>query len=179
MTRQVSRLELLVGNLLDVTRITGGSFALDRTNVDLAELVRDVVVRFADELDRARCQVTLSVPASLVGHWDRLRLDQVVTNLISNAIKYAAGAPVQISLEERGDMARLTVVDHGIGVPEAAKGKIFKRFERAPTAQYYGGLGLGLYISHQIVQAHGGRIAVTDTPGGGATFVVELQRLPR
>jgi signal transduction histidine kinase len=176
MTRQVARLELLVGNLLDVTRIAGGSFSLDRSDVDFSELLHDVVERFADELDRGRCQVTLSAPSSIVGHWDRLRLDQVVTNLISNAVRYAAGAPVEIVLEEKDDTARLTVVDHGIGVPEAAKGKIFNRFERAATSTYYGGLGLGLYISHQIVQAHGGRIVVSDTPGGGATFVVELPR---
>src|SRR5258705_5000343 len=150
MTRQVARLELLVGNLLDVTRIAGGSFALERVDVDFSELLHDVVERFADEFDRGRCRVTLSAPPSIVGHWDRLRLDQVVTNLISNAVRYAAGAPVEIVLEERDDTARLTVVDHGIGVPEAAKGKIFNRFERAATAMYYGGLGLGLYISHQI-----------------------------
>jgi signal transduction histidine kinase len=176
MTRQVARLEQLVGNLLDVTRITGGSFVLDRSEVDLAELVRDVAERFADELDRARCVMTLSVPPSVIGNWDRLRMDQVVTNLISNAVKYAPGTPVEISLEETADAARLLVVDHGIGVHEAAKAKIFNRFERAETGRYYGGLGLGLYISHQIVSAHGGRITVTDTPGGGATFVVELPR---
>jgi signal transduction histidine kinase len=176
MTRQVSRLELLVGNLLDVTRIAGGSFALNRADMDLAELVRDVVERFGDELDRARCRVILTMPSSVVGFWDRLRLDQVVTNLISNAVKYASGAPIEITIEATAETARLEVVDHGIGVPEGAKTKIFKRFERAPTAQYYGGLGLGLYISLQIVLAHGGRIAVSDTPGGGATFVVELPR---
>jgi signal transduction histidine kinase len=177
--RQVSRLELLVGNLLDVTRITGGSFALNRADMDLVELVRDIVERFGDELDRARCSVTISAPTSVIGHWDRLRLDQVVTNLISNAVKYAAGAPVEIAISDTVEWARLSVIDHGIGVPESAKGKIFKRFERAPSAQYYGGLGLGLYISHQIVHAHAGRIAVMDTPGGGATFIVELPRVPK
>jgi signal transduction histidine kinase len=176
MNRQVSRLELLVGNLLDVTRITGGSFVLDLTEFDLCALVFDVVERFADEFDRARCHATLSAPPSIVGHWDRLRIDQVVTNLISNAVKYAAGASVEIILEEHAGTARLLVVDHGMGVPDSAKGKIFGRFERAPSALYYGGLGLGLFISLQIVRAHGGRIEVRDTPGGGATFVVDLPR---
>jgi signal transduction histidine kinase len=109
-----------------------------------------------------------------VGSWDRSRVDQIVTNLVANAIKFGPGKPIEIVLGEEAGTTRLSVKDHGIGVDPARQERIFDRFERAVSDRHYGGLGLGLYISRQIAQAHGGSIRVESAPGAGATFTVEL-----
>nr|WP_211193786.1 ATP-binding protein [Pyxidicoccus fallax] len=172
--RQVQRLASLVETLLDVSHATTGRLQLMLDTVDLAPLVTEAVARMREELERAGSPVTLDVAPSVVGGYDRMRLDQVVTNLLSNAMKYGAGKPIEVVLERTGDRARLRVTDHGIGIAREDRERIFERFERAVPVRHYGGLGLGLWIARQIVEAHGGSIAVTDTPGGGATFRVEL-----
>ncbi len=173
--RQTDRLAKLVDSLLDVSRISTGRLQLQREELDLAGAVRDVVERFAVEADRAGCAIDVDDEPT-VGRWDRLRIEQVVTNLLSNAIKYAPGKPIEIEVHPDGDLARLVVRDHGIGIAPAALGRIFGRYERAVPARHYGGLGLGLYITHQIVEAHGGSISARSKPGEGATFTVELPR---
>ena len=174
--RNVERLNRLIANLLDISRIGAGRLDLDLEDVDLADVVREVVARFEDELARARCDVRLDLPPTAVGRWDRLRLDQVVTNLVSNAVKYAPGGPIAVAVEERGERVVLTVSDRGIGIPREAQGRIFERFERAVTDRNTGGFGLGLWIVRRIVEALGGQIHVESAPGEGATFVVELPR---
>ncbi|MFY0525008.1 sensor histidine kinase [Archangium gephyra] len=112
------------------------------------------------------------------GWWDRLRLEQVVTNLVSNAIRYGAGRPIHARVEVVGENARLVVRDEGIGIPPEALERIFGKFERAVSERHSGGLGLGLYITHSIVEAMGGTIRVESRPGQGSTFTVELPRSP-
>jgi signal transduction histidine kinase len=111
---------------------------------------------------------------SVIGHWDRLRLEQVVSNLIANAIKYGAGRPVEVRVSRGGSYALLEVRDHGIGVAEEDHDRIFQRFERAISGAHYGGFGLGLWISREIVLAQGGFIELESAPGKGATFTVRL-----
>jgi signal transduction histidine kinase len=170
---QALRINRLIGSLLDVSRITGGRLRLDREPVELRALVEEVLQRSEGALKRAGCAVQLTASA-VVGQWDRLRIDQVVTNLISNATKYAAGKPVRITVESDGKLARLVVADEGIGIDPADQARIFARFERAVSERNFGGLGLGLWISEQIVSAHGGAIRVDSRPGLGSTFTVEL-----
>jgi len=172
--RQVDRLGKLINELLDVSRITTGRLALQPEEVDLSALVHEVVGRMSDELARARCPVSLHVDEAVVGRWDRARLDQVVTNLLTNAAKYGKGKPIEVSLARAGQAARLTLRDHGIGIAPADQGRIFDRFERAVSERNYGGLGLGLWMVRQIVEAHGGRARVESAVGEGATFVVDL-----
>src|SRR5204862_5507355 len=105
---------------------------------------------------------------------DPLRIEQVVANLVTNAIKYGRGKPIELSVTRNGSVARLRVRDHGIGVPAEVRERIFDRFTRAVSVREYGGLGLGLFISKDIVEAHGGTIRVTSDSGDGATFEVEL-----
>ena len=173
--RQVRRLEKLVNNLLDVSRIAIGRFPLQREEVDLVPLVHNVAGQFSAEVARSGSELTLTLPAKAFGLWDPMRLEQVVVNLLSNAIKYGAGKPIVVTVECAGADARLVVRDRGIGIGAADQARIFERFERAVSLDY-GGLGLGLHITREIVRAHGGTIRVESAPGQGAAFIVELPR---
>lgn len=172
--RHVIRFANLIEQLLDVSRITSGKLEIHRERLDLAEVVRDVVARFEADLAKSGCNITVRADDSLVGEWDAFRMEQVVGNLLSNAIKYGGGAPIEIDLEEKNGMACLRVRDHGIGIAPKDQERIFQRFERAVSDLHYGGLGLGLWIVRQTVEAQGGRIAVESDAGKGATFTVEL-----
>jgi signal transduction histidine kinase len=174
--RQIARLTHLVDELLNVSRITAGRLALELDDVDLAAVVRDVVQRFAGEASRTGTQVALHV-TSVVGRWDRTALDQVVTNIMANALKFGAGKPIDLTVEAINGTASLVVADRGIGIPSDRIPHIFERFERAVSARQYGGLGLGLYIARAIIEAFGGSIeAMSPGPHEGATFTVRLPR---
>jgi|SRR6185312_3944956 len=173
--RQVIRLDKLIGNLLDVSRIAAGRLVIDPTETDLSTLVQEVTRQFEPQLARWNCKLQSQIEGSVIGWWDAPRIDQVVTNLLSNAIKYGGGKPIELSVESTVDRARLTVRDHGIGISVDDQRRIFGRFERAASLSY-GGLGLGLFISSQIVRAHGGTISVESTPDVGSVFVVDLPR---
>ncbi len=175
-SRQVRRLTSLVQDLLDVSHLREHGLHLQLEEVDLRELVTEIAARLADELHHAGCTVEIVAPGPILGQWDKVRLEQVVTNLISNAIKYGAGEPIALALSSTPAAARLVVRDRGIGIPPEVQAKIFARFERAVSARNFGGLGLGLYLVRQILDAHGGTIGVESTLGEGATFTIELPR---
>ncbi len=173
--RQSKRLAGLVDALLDASRIATGRLTLHLESVNLVDVVKDMVEQLGHELARAQCKLAVRVPdRPVLGRWDRLRLEQVVANLLSNAAKFGQGKPVMIAVEKTADTARLVVEDHGIGIPPEHLSQIFERFERAVSSREYGGLGLGLYIVRAIVEAMGGTVRVESTVGAGATFVVEL-----
>lgn len=172
--RQVRKLGALVGSLLDVSRLSTGRLQLHRTNVDLSDLTREIVAQLQLQAQASGCEVQLEAPAPVRGTWDRLRLEQVVTNLLSNAFKYGAGKPVHIQVWAEDGHARLRIRDEGIGIEPGQEERIFGMFERAVSDRHYGGLGLGLYISQQIIHALGGTIRVENQPSRGATFSVEL-----
>ncbi|HYO51869.1 ATP-binding protein [Archangium sp.] len=176
-TRQTARLSRLVESLLDVSRITAGQLLLQPEEFDFSEMVRDVVERFQAEARNAGCEISVGGETALVGRWDRLRLEQVVSNLLSNALKYGARKPVEVEARASDGMVRLAVTDHGIGINKEALGRIFGRFERAVSLRHFGGLGLGLFIAKQIAEAHGGSIVVQSQPGHGTTFTVVLPLL--
>ena len=137
-------------------------------------MARSVVGEMEDELEKSGCAVTCEGDESLRGQWDRSRLEQVVTNLLSNAMKYGGKRPIVVNVVRAGAMARLEVRDQGIGIPPEKREEIFQPFERAVSPNEYGGLGLGLFIVRRIVEQHQGRVSVESSPGSGATFVVEL-----
>lgn len=178
---QIERLSQLVNDLLDITRIQNGKFNLSPTELDLGELVQDVVDRFAAQLEEARCKLTMELQTGVKGYWDRYRIEQVVINLLSNAMKYGQAKPIHIQVGLEGPNAVLSVRDHGMGIPLERQAKIFDRFERVAGQEMerqITGLGLGLYIVKQILSAHGGTIQVASEPGKGSVFTVTLNARP-
>jgi PAS domain S-box-containing protein len=171
---QTARLVALVENLLDVSRLASGRLELQTSEFDLSELVAEVVGRLRSALDAGRCTIEISEQTNVVGRWDRMRLDQVLSNLLSNAIKYGAGRPVEVRLKRNDSHARIEVRDHGIGIASEDQARIFQRFERAASGAHYGGFGLGLWISHEIVSSFGGSIELESALGSGSTFSVLL-----
>jgi PAS domain S-box-containing protein len=180
-TRQTERLSGLVESLLEVSRITAGNLHLQLETFDFAEMVGAVVERFQPQARRAGSELTVrpgpALPA-LIGRWDRLRTEQLVSSLLANAIKYGSGKPVDVAVQANDGMVRLAVADQGIGIETAALERIFGRFERAVSLRHFGGLGLGLFIARRLAEAHGGSIAVQSQPGAGSTFTVLLPRQP-
>jgi PAS domain S-box-containing protein len=175
---QVGRLTSLVERLLDISRFGDGRLALDREDLDLVEIAGGVVEVMGEHARVMGCELRFKAPPTLRGSWDRIRLEQLITNLLSNALKFGARHPVDVAVDEGpkedGAVARLTVTDRGIGIDPQYQRRIFGRFERAVSPRNFGGLGLGLWVAKQIVDAHGGTISVRSTPGEGATFTVVL-----
>lgn len=172
--RQVQNLARMVGNLLDVSRITAHRLVLSVGEMDMVATFRDLIEQLGPELTRAKCPIHLSAPEALYGRWDALRINQIGTNLITNALKYGSGQPIEVKIEQTQGKARITVSDRGIGIASEDANRIFELFERSGAAKDFGGLGLGLYITRQVVEAHGGTIRVSSKPREGASFVVEL-----
>lgn len=176
----LQRLLALVDRLLDVSRINSGQLTLQLEDVDLARVVRDVTARYEEAARRADCALSVEVPPSVVGRFDRLRVEQVVANLLSNAFKYGAGQPVRLRLGpiEGAHEAVLQVQDQGAGIADADKKRIFDCFARSAADKSVSGLGLGLWIVRQIVHAQAGTIDVDSELGRGATFTVRLPLRP-
>jgi signal transduction histidine kinase len=173
-SRQLERMSQLVERLLDVGRITTGQLELHRERVDVAGLVEQVSSAFDEEAARVGSTLRLEAEPGLTAWWDRGRIEQALVNLVSNALKFGAGHPIDIHVSAEGGLVRIAVRDHGIGIAPEALERIFERFERAVSSRRYGGLGLGLFLTRQIADSHGGTIHVESHPGEGATFILLL-----
>lgn len=171
---QINRLSRLVDDLLDVSRIRAGKLMIQPQETDLSGLVQACLTRHSEEAAASGCELRLEVEPGVKGEWDPGRIEQVILNLVTNAIKYAPGSPIEVRLQRDDSVARLTVRDFGKGIPESEQKRVFERFERAQSPSSVGGLGLGLYIARRIVEAHDGSIRTESPPDGGAAFVVEL-----
>ncbi len=176
--KQATALEELIEDLLDTSRVQAGRVKLDLDQVDLARLVEDAAASFSGQLAQAHTAIELRLEPGIVGRWDQRRVNQVVVNLISNAIKYAPDSNIRISTCRRGDRAEIVVADSGPGISEDKQATIFDRFERAGASPNVGGLGLGLFIARRIVDAHQGNIHVESEAGNGARFIVALPLKP-
>jgi PAS domain S-box-containing protein len=171
---QADRLHRLIDELLDVSRIAAGRLELHVEPVDLTQVVCDVAARFTEEAARVGSTLNVSAPLAIVGRWDKGRLDQVLTNLVSNAIKYGDCKPIDVTLRAANDHAVVTIRDRGLGIAPHDHERIFGRFERAASSRHFGGIGLGLWIVKQIIDALGGTVTVESKPGDGSTFTVDL-----
>jgi PAS domain S-box-containing protein len=172
--RSVERLCRLADQLLDVSRMAGGQMALQFEQADVLGIVQETAARLREEAARNGCDIQVRSSGPVQADCDPLRIEQVVENLLANAIKYGRGKPIELSVAAHDRCASVTVRDHGIGIRTEEQGRIFEQFARAVSVRKYGGLGLGLFLSRQIVEAHGGSIRVSSVPGSGATFSVEF-----
>jgi signal transduction histidine kinase len=173
--QRLHRLLELLDRLLDVSRLSTGRIDLQPERVNLASTVRDVITGLEAELAVSRCELTFSERGETVGFWDRLRLEQICRNLLSNAIRFGAGQPIEVRVAGDADVATLEVCDHGIGIAPEQQARIFERFERG-SGQRSGGFGVGLWIVRNICLAMGGTVSVVSEPGEGACFTVLLPR---
>ncbi|GIL17373.1 MAG: hypothetical protein BroJett040_11240 [Oligoflexia bacterium] len=171
-----SQIIKLLNDLLDMTRIRTGKLELHKQAVNLSAEVKNTVALMSEEVTKSQCVIKVSAEESVIGIWDPSRINQIISNLLSNAIKYGQGKPIEVvvQLNKNEKSAILSIRDFGIGIPKDMQQKIFQRFERAVSGDKFIGLGLGLYIVKQIIEAHGGTIKVDSEPGQGALFVVEL-----
>jgi len=173
-SKQLDRMNKMVGELLDVTKIQAGKIDLNLEKFNLKELAEEVIARLQYLFRQANITVDLNLDNDLWTYGDRFRIDQVLVNLISNSIKYGNSKPIRIAASKSSDKVFFLIQDQGIGIPKEQLGKIFERFERVSTSTNISGLGLGLYITRQIVEAHHGTIRVESELGKGSTFTVEF-----
>jgi PAS domain S-box-containing protein len=171
---QARRLATLIDGLLDVARLASNRMTIHVEEVDLRQVLNELATTLAPDLEKAGCAMAVSAPDHIIGRWDRMRIEQVLTNLLSNAIKFGAGHPIEVEVATTPSSVRVSVRDQGIGISTEDQARIFDRFERAVSSRHFGGLGLGLYISVQILRAHRGSLRVESTPGRGACFIVDL-----
>ncbi|WP_338923264.1 hybrid sensor histidine kinase/response regulator [Pseudomonas silesiensis] len=172
--RQIKSLIRLIEDMLDVSRIRTGKLSIRPTRFDLSALVEDLLQNFAPQIEAAESSVTLQAGHPVVGHWDEFRIEQVISNLLTNALRYGAKSPITVKVYSESGQALVEVQDLGIGIGEENQKRIFQQFERVSAKHAVAGLGLGLFISEQIVTAHGGSITVQSRIGEGALFRVCL-----
>jgi signal transduction histidine kinase len=181
--RHTDRLAMLVQDLLDVTRISSGCRDIVPKRVDLRNVVAAAVERVNQAIIASGSTLGVSLDKEpVLGLWDRDAIESAVRSLLANAAKFGGGKPIELRVERTGmrqEVARLTVEDHGIGIAPEQQERVFQRFERAVSSKHYGGFGVGLWITRQVVEAHGGTIRVTSAEGLGSTFVIELPALTR
>ena len=172
--RQIQSLIRLIEDMLDVSRIRTGKLSIRPNEFDLSRLVTTLVHTFASQISAAQSSINLRAEKPVVGQWDEFRIEQVVSNLLTNALRYGAKSPIDVSVYAEGKRAVVEVRDQGIGISEENQQRIFLQFERVTAKHAVAGLGLGLFISEQIVAAHHGEITVHSALGEGALFRVSL-----
>jgi signal transduction histidine kinase len=164
----------LVEHVLDVAKLSAGQLVLSPSKVDLNALIHDVMARYREPVRRSKSEIRVECRDSIVGFWDRRSMEKVVTNLLTNAIKFGRGNPIDVTVTHDDGSVRLVVVDRGEGMTEETQQRIFERFERAVSSEHYGGLGMGLWVVRQLVKAHGGSIRVFSVRDVGSTFTVTV-----
>ena len=173
--RQIQNMVRLIDDMLDVTRMRSGSLSIQPKPVDLVALARGVIENLTQQAEAAGSPIGFDAPSAVHGQWDDFRIEQVITNLLTNALRYGGGKPVQVHVGASHDWAQVIVRDHGMGIAPEDQARIFEQFERTEASRKRAaGLGLGLYITRQIVEAHGGRVELQSAAGAGSTFRVNL-----
>lgn len=176
---QIDRLAHLVQDMLEITRLGKGSLRINMEYINLNQVIQDTIEHLADVIDNSGSTLRIDMPETVLGHWDRERIEQVFINLLTNAVKYGQGSPITISLSTSNNWTRVEITDMGRGIPKDAQERIFGRFERNISASEVSGLGLGLFITRQLVEAHGGYVWVeSEGIDKGSKFIVELPLRP-
>lgn len=173
--KQIKRLTVMINDLLDISLITTGRMELMPEQTDLVEITKRVLENFSDILKKDKYKIKFEAKTSVSAKFDKARIEQAVTNLLSNAIKYGRGKPISIQISKTADSAKLLVKDQGVGILPKDQQVIFDLFKQSGESnERSNGLGVGLYITSQIVKAHGGKIRISSKPSKGSTFTLEL-----
>lgn len=175
--RQVQSMIHLINDMVDVSRANTGNLSIRTGTVNLSQLIHRIVDDFAQQAQVRGCCLVVENVENVIGNWDEFRVEQIIINLITNALRYGGGKPVSINVIGGGDDVEIHVQDQGEGIPLNEQQRIFEKFERLGNNQVKEGLGMGLYIARQLAQAHGGDLSVTSTPGEGACFILRLPLL--
>lgn len=171
---QIGRLIRLVDDMLDITRMGTGKLSLHREEMDLASLIHTVIDRYRPQIEPSGCDLSVVSTGKVIGNWDPFRIEQVFTNILTNAMKYGANKPIKVTVAMKERVASLVVEDQGRGISPEDQERIFLQFERATPIRDISGLGLGLFIVKGIVEAHQGTIRVESALKSGSKFIVEL-----
>ena len=174
--RQIHAMVRLIDDMLDVSRIRAGKLSIRPAAVDLEALLQRIVGDLSHQAADMQSELRLTIVQPVAGCWDEFRVEQVVVNLITNALRYGGGKPVDVRLHADSQTARIEVIDQGPGIPQEVLPKIFEPFERGKMDTVPAGLGLGLFISRQLAEAHGGALTARSKPGEGSTFIFTLPR---
>jgi len=172
--RQIQSMIRLISDMNDVSRIQNGKLSIRPAKTNLSELVQQIVADFSWQAETAGVNFVLNIQKDITGMWDEVRIEQIIINLITNALRYGNNKPVEITLSATLENAKVTVHDQGIGIAIAAQKRIFEKFERAEIKRVNDGLGIGLYIARQLAEAHQGTLEVKSIVGEGATFTLTL-----
>lgn len=172
------RLAALADQVLSTSQAGCGQMQLNRETLDLSEVVNEACVRLRNYAQAQGCEFEVRPSGSCVGEWDRLRVEQALDNLLTNACKFGKGAPIEILIEDLGDRAELSVSDQGPGLAPEDRERIFRPFQRAHSAEKVPGFGIGLFVVTEVARAHGGGIRVESSLGRGAKFVLSLPKKP-
>jgi signal transduction histidine kinase len=171
---QTTRLSKMINDLLNLSLVTTRKIELEKEELDLSEITKNVVENFREKLTKEGYELQLESDKSVKGYWDKIRLEQAIGNLLTNAIKYGDKKPIQVKVANGDSTAKVTVRDQGIGIPKDQQERIFSLFERSSLVKNYEGLGVGLYITSRIIEAHNGKIHLKSKPENGSTFTIEL-----
>ena len=177
--RQIQSLIRLIEDMLDVSRIRTGKLSIRPSEFDLSQLVANLLEVFSPQISAAQASISFSSAQPVVGQWDEFRIEQVISNLLTNALRYGAQKPIDVAVYREEGYAVVQVRDQGIGISQENQQRIFQQFERVSGSHVVSGLGLGLFISEQIVAAHSGKIEVHSELGEGALFKVCLPLLQK
>ncbi|RYZ86990.1 MAG: HAMP domain-containing histidine kinase, partial [Moraxellaceae bacterium] len=176
--RQIKNMARLISDMVDVSRIQNGRLSIRPGEINLSDLLRRVVIDLAPQAEFAGSEILLRTEENVMGFWDEFRIEQIIVNLLTNALRYGNGKPIEVSLETTTDTAEINVLDRGIGIASSEQQRIFEKFERGGNQSVREGLGMGLYIAQQLAAVHNGTLEVASTPGEGATFTLKLPFTP-
>lgn len=174
--RQIQSMIRLIDDMLDVSRMRSGTLSIRPAATELSGLLQRIVADLSRQARETGCEISLVAEQEVSGWWDEFRIEQVIVNLLTNALRYGCGKPVEVKLEADQKEARISVRDGGAGISEETQARIFEPFERGLDTGVSAGLGLGLYISRQLAEAHQGKLTVTSAPGDGSVFTLTLPR---
>jgi signal transduction histidine kinase len=172
--RQLKSMMRLIEDMLDVSRIKNGKLSIQPQGANLSLLVRQLAEDLTPLAKESEVEFVLQIDSEIEGHWDAFRIEQIIINLLTNAVRYGKGKPVHVSLAMEGEHAVIKVADQGVGIAEHEQKKIFEAFERSGDNEVKAGLGLGLYISRKLAEAHAGEISVVSQKNHGSTFILRL-----